>query len=231
MKIFKPFTHSAVKAFSRSAKNGRRNVPRYLYHVTSKKNYEGMLKKGVIKAGQDAALESNLNGVFMFDLKNFTKRWCHMGFDIGENPGENFLTLAKALFMKNSSKTSDIVVLRIPTKGLPLDKLKCRIQGGVNPSDISMSHVMNGDIATKQAYFTRKKHPIEYIFQGNIPMSGVQKAGEANTGVILEEMIDASTYNKLKPLEILKNLFRGQPEEKCVQIANNSSIKLKNLFG
>ena len=64
----------------------------------------------------------------------------------------------------------------------------------------------------------------------------VQKAGEANTGVILEEMLKEdmsglSLYQKLKPKEILANLFKGQPEEKCIEQANKSSIKFRNLFG
>ena len=165
MKTIKSIAGAAITASSKTLKSGRRNIPRYFYHVTNKKNYEIMLKDGFIKASHDARVESNLNGVFMFDLKNFTKRWCHMGFDIGENPGENFLTLAKGLFMKSSSNSSDIIVLRIPTKELPLDKLKCRIQGGTN---ISLSHAFNGDIVTRQKHYTRKRLPVEYIFDGNI---------------------------------------------------------------
>ena len=51
-----------------------KKIPRYLYHMTSKKNYESMLKDGFIKTGHDAYLDSNLDGIFMFDLKNFIKR-------------------------------------------------------------------------------------------------------------------------------------------------------------
>lgn len=234
MKTIQAIAALPITASSKTLKSGHRNVPRYFYHVTNKKNYENMLKDGFIKAGQDAYEESNLNGVFMFDLKNFTKRWCHMGFDIGENSEEKFFTLAKALFMKISLKSSDIVVLRIPSKELPLDKLKCRIQGGVKVSDIPLSHALNGDSAFRQKHYTRKRQPVEYIFEGNIPLDHVQKAGEANTGVIFEEMRQdmsgRSLYTKLKTKEILTNLFKGQPEEKCIEQANKSSIKFRNLF-
>lgn len=227
MQILKPM----IKTVAKDVVNGRRNLPRYLYHITNKANYEKILQEGVIKAAHDTAPETNLSGVFMFDLKNFTKRWCHMGFDIGTNSGENLLTLAKALFIKSSSKSSDIVVLRIPTRNLPLDKLKCRMQSAYE----SLSHAFNGDAATRQKHYTRKRQAVEYIFQDDIPVNNIQKAGEANTGIILEDMMTDdmsmhSSYKKLNPKEILSNLFKGQPEEKCIQIANNSNIKFRKII-
>lgn len=205
----------------KSEKNGQNNIPRYLYHITNKNNYEKMLKDGFIKMSHDANPETNLEGIFMFDLKNFTQRWLNTGFAIGDE----ILTLAKALFLNSSSKSSDIVVLKVPTRGLPLDKLKCRTQDIT--TQISGFHVSNGDMATRQKHYTRKKQPIEYICQETIPMSSVKKIGEADTGVVLEEMIDTSTYTKIDCKQILTNLFKGQAEEKCIKIANKSSIKLK----
>lgn len=224
---------STIKTFSCALSNdtkGRCNVPRYLYHVTSKANYEKMLQDGFIKKSHDFAQDTNLNGVFMFDLKNFTKRWCNMGFYIGENTQENIFSLAKALFMKTSSKTSDIVALRIPTRSLSLGKLKCRVQG-VN---LTLSHANNGDSALRQKHYTRKKQPIEYIFEDNIPLNCVEKVGEADSGVILEDLLKenvsgVSLYEKINPKELLAKLFKGQPEEKCIEISKNSTIEFKSL--
>lgn len=220
MKIVNPDLTKQV--LTKTEKNGRRNIPKYLYHLTNKKNYEQCLKDGFIKIGHDTAPDTNLNGVFMFDLKNFTKRWLNTGFDIGDTPGENILTLAKALIMKVSSKDSNIVVLRIPTKNLSLDKLRCRIQSMTNISNIPSSHFIDGDLATKQKHFTRKKHAIEYIFENNIPMSNVQKVGETNSGITYKNLLDpilgADMYKTINPQEILAQLFKGQPEEKCIEI-------------
>lgn len=116
MKTIIPAVTNLAKTVSARSQNGQSAVPRFLYHITSKKNYESMLKDGFIRTSQDAADMTNLNGVFMFDLKNFTKRWCNTGFSMGDD----FLTLAKSLFLKGSSKTSNIVVLKVPTKKLTL---------------------------------------------------------------------------------------------------------------
>ena len=159
----------------------------------------------------------------MFDLKNFTKRWCNTGFKFDKT---NPFSLAKGLLLKSASNNSDIVVLKIPTKDLPLDKLKCRTQDIT--SNISDFHASNGDFAVRQKHYTRKKQPIEYIFQESIPMSSVQKIGEANTGTTLENITE-DTYKKFDIKQILAHLFKGQPEEKCINLANSSNIKFKDL--
>ena len=60
---------------------GRHNIPRYLYHLTTKENYNSMLKDGFIKTSHDVELSSNLEGVFLFEMINFVKRWGSTGFD------------------------------------------------------------------------------------------------------------------------------------------------------
>lgn len=74
-KVISQLGRAAVKSSGRITKSGKPNLPRYLYHVTSRKNYEAMLKSGEIRTSHDACLSSSLEGVFMFDLKNFAKRW------------------------------------------------------------------------------------------------------------------------------------------------------------
>lgn len=226
MKTIIPVVTNLAKTVSAKPQTGQSAVPRFLYHITSKKNYESILKDGFIRTSQDGADMTNLNGVFMFDLKNFTKRWCNTGFSMGDD----FLTLAKALFVKGSSKTSNIVVLKVPTKKLPLDKLKCRTQD--IKAKVPLSHFSDGDTALRQKHYTRKKQPIEYIFEEDIPISSIKKIGEADTGVIIEDVFAnmyASDYKKVDVKQILTNLFKGQPEEKCIELANNSSFKLHDM--
>ncbi len=192
---------------------GRRNVPRYLYHLTTQNNYNRMLKDGYIRCNHDVNLDTNLSGVFMFDLKNFTKRWLSMGIACGDN----LLTYAKALIMQVSKDDSNIVVLKIPTKFLFLKYLKCRSQ--VSTNDL---HYRNGDFATNQRHYTRKKEPIEYINEAYIPIKNVIKIGEANSGFNLKKAFDEMNdnhFDKIDVNQVLQKLFKNTPEEKCINLA------------
>lgn len=191
---------------------GRRNVPRYLYHLTTQNNYNKILKDGYIKSNHDLDLCSNLSGVFMFDLKNFTKRWVSMGVDCGDK----LLTFAKALLMQVSKDDSNIVVLKIPTRFLSSKKLKCRSQ--VSKNDW---HINNGDFATNQRHYTRKKEPLEYINETDIPIQNVIKIGEANSGFNMEkafEEMNENYFDKINVAQVLQKLFQNTPEEKCINL-------------
>ena len=157
---------------------GKRNVPRYLYHLTTKNNYQQMLKDGYIKGYHDEDIRTNLSGIFMLDLRNFTKRWMTTGIDCGEQ----LLTFAKCLIMQASKDDSNIVALKIPTKTLNMSKLKCRSQ--ISENNI---HITNGDFATNQKHYTRRKEPIEYICETDIPIKNATKIGEAETGFNLKK--------------------------------------------
>lgn len=122
-----------------------------------------MLKDGYIKGYHDEDIRTNLSGIFMLDLRNFTKRWMTTGIDCGEQ----LLTFAKCLIMQASKDDSNIVALKIPTKTLNLSKLKCRSQ--ISENNI---HITNGDFATNQKHYTRKKNLLnisaKQIFQSRM---------------------------------------------------------------
>lgn len=142
-------------------KTGKPDIPRYLYHMTRKKNYEQMLKDGVINKYIDTG-GSGLSGAFMFDLKNFEKRWVNTWFNIGDMK----VNLGRALLSKHASNagiggvTQDIVMLRIPTKNMDISKLKIRRQDVMNLDE--------ADSAIYQSVYTRRKLPIEYIYMSPI---------------------------------------------------------------
>lgn len=194
---------------------GKRNVPRYLYHLTTKNNYQQMLKDGYIKGYHDEDIRTNLSGIFMLDLRNFTKRWMTTGIDCGEQ----LLTFAKCLIMQASKDDSNIVALKIPTKTLNMSKLKCRSQ--ISENNI---HITNGDFATNQKHYTRKKEPIEYICETDIPIKNATKIGEADTGFNLKKALEelSEDYSKrIDEKKILKTLFENTPEEKCINFVIN----------
>lgn len=196
---------------------GRRNLPRYLYHITTENNYQQMLKDGYIKGHHDLDLSTHLSGVFLFDLKNFSIRWTTMGIDWGDK----LFTFAKGLIMQASKDDSNLVVLKISTKTLSQNKLKCR-----NQLTDSKTHNTYGDFATNQKHYTRKKNAIEYINEGNIPIQNVTKIGEANVGFNLHkamENLSENIFDKIDVKKILQNLFKNTPEEKCINIATKET--------
>ena len=198
---------------------GKHKIPRYLYHLTTKENYNNMAKDGFIKISEDVGVET-LQGVFMFDLKNFTKRWFHTGLDYIDWT----LSLARALILNTLLKSSEIVLLRIPTNNLQPNLLKCRCQDEQGECNITTE----GVCATKQKHYTRKKYAIEYIYQKNIPINQVEKIGEINTKLDLQDITNIK--NKLKnvnTLQILTDLFKQQPEKKCIELAKNNSSKFR----
>ena len=48
---------------------GKHKIPRFLYHVTSQKNYESMLSDGYLYAHKGVCI--NTPSVYCFDLQNF----------------------------------------------------------------------------------------------------------------------------------------------------------------
>lgn len=196
---------------------GRRNLPRYLYHVTTENNYQQMLKDGYIKGHHDLDSSTHLSGVFLFDLKNFSKRWITMGIDWGDR----LFTFAKGLIMQASKDDSNLVVLKIPTKTLSQNKLKCR-----NQLTDSKTHNTYGDFATNQKHYTRKKNAIEYINEGDIPIQNGTKIGEANVGFNLHkamENLSENIFDKIDVKKILQNLFKNTPEGKSINIATKET--------
>lgn len=196
---------------------GRRNLPRYLYHITTENNYQQMLKDGYIKGHHDLDSSSHLSGVFLFDLENFSKRWTTMGI---EWMGKLF-TFARGLIMQAAKDDSNIVVLKIPTRTLSQRKLKCR-----NQLTDSKTHNTYGDFATNQKHYTRKKNAIEYINEENIPIQNVTKIGEANVGFNLHKAmgnLSENIFDKIDVKKILQNLFKNTPEGKSINIATKET--------
>lgn len=214
-KVISQLGRAAVKSSGRITKSGKPNLPRYLYHVSSRKNYEAMVKSGEIRTSHDACLSSSLEGVFMFDLKNFAKRWTSTFFNFEEECAK--VNLGSALVCKNS----DIVVLKVPTKKMNVDKLKVRVQDETKTD----YHALNGDSARFQTLYTRRKKPIEYIYGENIDISDAQKIGELNLELNADNRNELIDFMQKRPFEPLLKLFKGTPEEKCVLAMQKANIR------
>lgn len=184
-----------------------------------------MIKDAAIKATHDADTSSNLEGVFLFDMINFIKRWVSTGLKItSENINFSF---AQALFLKVAMKSRNLVLLKIPTWNLPTDQLRCRVQ------DIEIAseyYDNNGDTATNQKHYTRRKKTIEYIFQDSIPVEKFTKIGEIDSQINCTKSKSWTIYREVDSLDLLGKLLVNQPEEKAVNLAKKSSFDFVNLL-
>ena len=57
-------------------------IPKYLYHLTTNKNAENILKNGTFV---NSTVNETISGLFMFDLKNFLKHWTNPKQDLASN--------------------------------------------------------------------------------------------------------------------------------------------------
>ncbi len=95
----------------------RKNIPDYLYHLTTKENCRNIFNDGVIKQNQDRIL--NKYAVFTVDQNNFTNVWSKTIIN-----NENL----RDMLIEHISLGGDSVVLKVSTKNLDLKKLFIRNQ-------------------------------------------------------------------------------------------------------
>ena len=206
-------------------KTGKPDIPRYLYHMTTKQNYESILKSGKIHTSCDCS-RSNLDGVFMFAMQNFSKRWANTVIQTPNakvNLG-SVLLCKKIRDFEDASKGLDIVLLKIPTKGMDISKLRVRPQQILTKNS---QEILNGDSALYKSIYTHRKNAIEYIYENNIDTSHLEKVG--TTTLKFESIDDLAKTAQASPFDILLNLVKGHPEEKCVRAFKNADIKQQTI--
>lgn len=106
------------KVLNLGTKYGKHKVPRFIYHMTNKTNYESMLRDGFIKTSPDVTLG---RGVFATELTNLFKRW-----RLNKSWGND--SLQEKLLSQIAKGSDDIVILKIPTAKLNQDLLRIRSQ-------------------------------------------------------------------------------------------------------
>ncbi len=98
------------------------SVPRYIYHLTNRENYLGMLKTGQISTSRDDFIGQ---GIFMFDLGNFFRHWWKGIKGILKNDRHFYQSNLIDHCLKDSL---ELVILRIPTNVLEHENLRIRSQ-------------------------------------------------------------------------------------------------------
>lgn len=216
--MINPTIISGINSSLKSAATVARpkSVPRFLYHLTTKKNYESIMKSGELKPYEDLYLRKR--GVFLLDLGNFIKDWKSVRYR-----GGNIQDIQKAL-LTQVAKKPNIVALRIPTAKLNPDDLRIRSQktffqrqadefneeyGKIPEISLKLrekmiKHVQHGDSASNVALYKQRKEPFEFIYHAPIQKDNLQLVGET-----VFKYNDKSRTIK----DIFLDLFKGCPEE------------------
>ena len=197
---------------------GKHKIKRYLYHFTSIDKYEKMLTDKKMKLSyKDSYL--NKPGIFMVDLPNYTNRW------LNNDTYWSTQNMALTLMSETCHNQDKLVCLRIPTKNLDHSKLKIRSQDEffnhqkkfLTPAP---EHIKTGDEAKNRGLYTQRKECIEHIYQDEIPMDNVELVGivDIDKNKVCRRYDERGAKQKNIVIDILKRLFKGQPEEKGIKV-------------
>ena len=175
---------------------GKHKIPRYLYHITTRNNYNRMLQDGYLRISEDCARGQ---GLYMFEMQNMLKHY--KDFDGNRNLG----LLLEQVIGKNGS---DAILLRIPTNKMDAGMLviRCNTGGGQNGMN-SCTKVAIGDSALASKLYKQRKVALEYIYPEKISMDNITVVGSSKTDI--QEPI---TENAI--LKMWINLTKNQPEQK-----------------
>ena len=173
-------------------KQDKQVLPEYLYHLTNQKCYKSIMRSGKIKPSRDT-----IDGVYMFDMKDFQNNWrTNLNY-------QGSRTLAEDLINQAIKKEKGLVLLRIPTKKLdpdnfairPQDELEAYLKsddfnnlqdkyggfyGTLEHREKLPDYIRNGYTPQKAQEFFEEGRAIEYIHKGAIDVGAndVQKIYE-----------------------------------------------------
>jgi len=165
----------------------KKDKSRYLYHITTKENYEKIQKSGglIAKAGEDTVGKPQ---VFLFNLENLLNAW--------NKKIPMSITRLQQLLQAVAKDDTELVMLRIDSKALNKEKLKIR------PLDKLFEHYKNQDRTSKFLFgednglsyiYRQRKEPYEYLYSNDIPLSSISVVGNAGyrqTGSSLFNMLN-----------------------------------------
>lgn len=184
---------------------GSRKVPRYLYHLTDSKSIAQIQQSGKIQRS-NFTLGLNFSAVFLFELKNLTKRW-------GCSRDWSYNNLAKDLFSQCAHGTLSLILIRIPVDKLKKEDLRIRNLNRLFGSNTNNYHVKEGAPATESKLYKARKKAIEYLYPHEIPVDDIEVLGS------VENFRHLLRKNGIKG--VLSELFQNQPEEKCIKTLQN----------
>ena len=183
---------------------GKHKIPRYLYHVTTKANYESMLKTGTLRVSDPGGLGS---GVYMLELQNMIKHY-------GNHNG--YRGLERLLGQGSLHGGDELVLLKIPTSKLNAGRLAIRDNGmpiNTLPSQFNLTSMI-GDAAVSSKLYKQRKVGLEYIYPHDIDINDVSMVGSAK----IKPMIEGELISDAEALTVWKALTEGKPEHKAFEV-------------
>lgn len=198
----------------------RRKIPRYIYHLTSDKNYQSILRDGFLRTTNECCI----NGVFAIEMDNFFKRWKYSG----DWAGGFTSSLQRKLIEYVTDWSQKLVCLKIPTSALDTEKLFIRSQNRIyNPKKFQTDskaslmlekHICGDTPASQAKYYKAKKEAIEYIYEDDIPISLVEKCGDVD----IMKLRLSENYDRKKFIRsVFTTIFEGKPECKAAELLNS----------
>ncbi len=217
---------------------GKHKIPKYMYHLTTQRSYESMLRDGFIKTSEDRICGQ---GVFLIELANFFRCWKTSQDWDSTNLQLDLIYQVKKFF------SDGLVLLRIPAKNLESDKLKVRSQNRlfswVKNNEDALYKIKNSDRgdessrirklvyltekdenktnlfgetpAKDSSLFKKRKEAVEYIYKDDIPIDSVEKIGEIEAA-LTRFFLNNKSQNSVK--SIFLELLQGQNERKGAEL-------------
>lgn len=177
---------------------GKHKIPRYLYHLTTEKNYLSMLSESKLKQGGEY---DEMKGVYMMELANFFKRWLLLSKD-GFSGNDLRQKLIKQI---TKGSEENMIILKISTQHIDKTKLFIRSQTKLFEGNNYDLHSKKFDSATNSSLYKQRKEAIEYIYPDEIDISKIEKIGSTKVKVYTSAGV-----------EFFSNLLKGTPEEKAL---------------
>lgn len=183
-----------------------KKVPNCLYHFTTDTLHKRMMESGSIKCSNLAPA-----GVYLIDLISFLKDWKRVK---ARQMGDIRRVLLCTALKGSNDK---VVLLRVPTKNIDLNKLRIRSLEVFwdnttclgNTKKTAPDQYFNGLPATESRYYRQNHVAVEFICPEDIPLTGVQKVGEVSDKF-------HSGFQNMPLFDIFYSILQGQPEEKAL---------------
>lgn len=168
----------ATNAIPSINKNSKKvNLPEFIYHITSRENYEKILRDGKMKVSKWELDSGNgCNGIYFIDKDNFLNNW--LGRKEPEILGDSPMDVGELLIAWTCKDTKESVAIKIPTSKLDISQLRFRpyIEAckesletyNPNTGKIESRLVKEGLPIEDLSKYANSKEPIEYVYFGEI---------------------------------------------------------------
>lgn len=184
-----------VDMFNKSVK-----LPKSLYHLTTKANYERIIQSGKLMTSSWEKVQEGLDGVYMLGKDNFLNTWFDKKYpsifakkeDVKKQPsmGEQIL--------KWTSRGGDVVAIEIPTSKLDMSKLRIRpyLQAynqvietmNVETDEYDDELFRYGLPLSKLSDYEGTDEPIEFVYVDEIPANIFSSAKQFSLSIPSREL-------------------------------------------